>query len=135
MVLQSMCRAAACMGHGLASDRMQLKLGDDITAAECCEFHVCSVDQMSTREHLDRFKNSNPLHLPQELKELSCIHMKPVTMIRALGLTMPLQRVLPRGAATAYTFGRPLLGVGDQIYLVAFTYFSRRSLAISKVER
>ena len=55
VVLQGMRRAAPLLGHALASDRLQLKLADPISPAECCAFHHLTMAEMGSQTNVHRF--------------------------------------------------------------------------------
>ena len=128
--LQRMARVAPHLGHPLASDRMQIKLGDDITPTECCELHHITQTEMSTQKHINRF---GPIVLRDDSQGAGykpCEHMKPQFAYHVTGFVQAAQPLLPRGAGKIYTFAAPLSADATSCaYITAWTYFSRRSLA------
>ena len=135
VILQTMARVAPSMGHSLASDRMQIKLGDPISAYECCELHHVTKQAMATDAQLTRFVPTS-YDLPAEIKFVPCEHSDIRLQHRASGFATPAQRIMIRTAATAYCFGSAISEewcVGEVLYIVAWTYFSTRKLALFKV--
>jgi hypothetical protein len=133
--LQRMARVAPRMGRALASDRMQIKLGDPISATECCELHHCSLTEMSSQAHIHRFASQalqdGPGLKPAAKVFKPCSHMKPELTYRSSGFVQAAQPHLPRGAGHVYVFGTPFDArkPSSVAYIVAWTYYSRRSLA------
>ena len=109
--LQRMARVAPRMGRALASDRMQIKLGDPISATGCCELHYCSLTEVSSQAHIHRFASQalldDPGPKPAAMVCKPCSHMKPELTYRSSGFVQAAQPRLPMGAGHVYVFGKP----------------------------
>ena len=120
------------MGHALASDRLQLKLGDPITPCECCELHAQATTSLREQQNMYRFELHQDTHLPDEWVPMPCGHTRPQLTYKTCGFASPLQRMMLRGARKAYSFEAALVAQqcgGAEVFLVAWSYYARKSLA------
>ena len=74
-VLQTMCKMAPSIKHGLVSDRMRAKLGDPIKISECCDLHGAVVSRMATTSHFERVLPVDPRASPAEAAQATCDHV------------------------------------------------------------
>ena len=107
VLLQGMRKVAPTLGHSLASDRMQIKLGDPITVTECLSLHKASIEKITSAENLARFKPIDS-RVPDECTFKYCEHTNPWLLHTSLGYARPVQRLLPIGSAQLFVFDRPL---------------------------
>ena len=137
VVLQTMSRAAPRLGHALASDRLQLKLGDPISPSECCELLHPAQQSMADTSSIARFEPmSSDNNLPRLDQPHHCEHTSPALSYRVLGFALPLQRAMPVGAKKAYLFSGPLNPrdcLGKCAFIVAWSYYSSKYMAQCRI--
>ena len=127
--LQMYGRVGSRSGQGLLSDQMQLKLGDRISAVECCELHPYIIEtELKSSTYLGRFVQHFG-EAPAELQVKVCVHQRPQLALKATGFSAPMQRIMDRGATALFTVGAALAKNSVCTgFIVSWTYFSRRSL-------
>ena len=82
-VLQLMSKRAPTLQVPLASARLQLKKGDDISPADCVEMHDSIVAMQSSQEYLQRHQQLVLADIPPEVDIGSCPHVLARTNVRA----------------------------------------------------
>lgn len=103
VALQQLARIAPRMGHALASDRLQLKLGSPISPSECCDFYNPAQLNIAETDSIGRFAPpSLDTTAPAIAMPYQCEHNNPAAAYQVLGYLLPVQRLLPVGAKKAY---------------------------------
>lgn len=92
-VLQTMAKAAPSIRHGLASDRMRIKLGDAISPAECCGWHANVVHHQATDEYVNRFAEGGRVRATPEAKRRPCEHARVDTILPMLRFALGAWRL------------------------------------------
>ena len=82
-LVQSMSKHAPSIGLPLASDRMQIKKGIDISPSECTDLHGDVVRAMESDETTQRFLPVVASHSPDEAVAHSCPHRPEVSPMAA----------------------------------------------------
>ena len=128
--LQEMCSSAPYMKHALASDRMEIKFGDDISAAALTSIHKKILAEMGSEKHADRFKPLSADTLRSAPAEASDARKRPRTytvrhLLVSKGFAMETFRQCKIGARHAWAFdgGATATTEPRQCWLMCWPYY------------
>ena len=128
--VQAQARVAPSLGEAHLADRLQLKLGEELDAVECCSLHHAVLDSMKEGDYLNRFDSVGE-DAPPEIAVKVCQHEDKALLYSATGFASPMQRSMPRRGDVLYSFFKPLpRHDSTTAHIVEWSYYSRKSVGV-----
>ena len=124
-ILQEMARRAPSLQVPLCADRMHLRFGDAITAAQCCDVHKEVNKHQASQSYRMRYAESDgPLHaVPREVDRAPD---KSSMETDVIGLILPLCRLIEVKAEYIHIFGDSPIVDTAPCWVPAWSFYARR---------